>query len=149
MKELKSFRIDVGSGQEHEDLTAEIYYGDEFVGLLTQESGFDSLEFVFHPRDDGKPWSFQYEEFLRALSEARQRLWDLRKNSTEETKKEHFKHPDLWRSDKLIRVFSEKLLRSITNHTLRVSEHFFNGTRFLESTLTHFFVPLSVGKKTW
>jgi len=76
---MKEFSIDVGSDQEHEDLVAEIYYGDEFVGMLTQESGFDSMEVEICSRKSSDPWTFKYEDFIRALKEGRQRLWDLRK----------------------------------------------------------------------
>ncbi len=76
---MKKFLIDIGSDQEHEDLVAEVYYDDEFVCMLTQEAGFDLMDVAIYPREDGKPWTFKYEDFIKILKEARQRLWDLRK----------------------------------------------------------------------
>jgi hypothetical protein len=77
------FHIDVGSDPDFEDLTAEIYCGEDpqndFVGIVSQEFGFDSLDIEIHPRRDGKPWRFKYFELLQALEKAKTRLWELRK----------------------------------------------------------------------
>jgi len=80
---MNEFSIDVGSDQDHEDLVAEVYFDNEFVGMLTQEAGFGSMEVVIYPRGDGNPWTFRYEDFLRVLREARDRLWELRRSNNE------------------------------------------------------------------
>lgn len=76
---MKKFHIDVGSDQKHEDLVAEIYYDDEYVGMITQESGFDSLDLEIGGKISNS-WIFKYDDFIEALAKAKQRLWDLRKN---------------------------------------------------------------------
>ena len=84
---MTDFIIDVGSDQEHEDLVAEIYYRNDkvagFLAMITQEKGFENLEIEVYPRNDGKPWRFQYVEFCAALEKAKKRLWELRRSSSE------------------------------------------------------------------
>lgn len=73
------FEFTVGSDQEHEDLVADIYYRGDFVCMISQESGFDYLDIQIHARKNGKPWEFKLAEFELVLSDARNRLWELRR----------------------------------------------------------------------
>jgi hypothetical protein len=66
---------------EYEDLIAEIYFDGEFVALVSQEAGFDSLDIQLHSRKDGEPWRFKVNELEGALQKAKSRLWELRKNA--------------------------------------------------------------------
>jgi hypothetical protein len=79
------FYIDVGSDPQFEELAAEIYCGEDpqkdFVGIVSQESGFDSLDIEIHPRRDGEPWRFKLSELTQALEQAKTRLWELRRVS--------------------------------------------------------------------
>ena len=73
------FRIVVGSDPDHEDLVGEIYFDDEIVAILSQESGIDRMEVEFVPRAGGKPWIFKLVEFEEALAAVKKRLWELRR----------------------------------------------------------------------
>lgn len=75
------FRISVGDDSEHHDLTAEIYFRDEFVALISQERGLDVADVEIHASVSGGMWSFKLQDFLDALSGARQKLWELRRVS--------------------------------------------------------------------
>lgn len=77
------FRIVVGSDPEHEDLVGEIYFDDQIVSILSQESGIERVEMEFIPRTDGRPWLFQLTEFEEALAAVKNRLWELRRTSSE------------------------------------------------------------------
>ena len=73
-----NFRISVGDDSEHEDLTAEIYYEETFLAMLSQEHGFDHLQLEIFPNPNGQQWVFSFEEFLNVVDAAKQRLWELR-----------------------------------------------------------------------
>lgn len=75
------FRVSVGDDQEHEDLTAEIYFRDEFVAMISQEQGLDRADLCLYARNSGEPWSFKLKEFINILNEASERLWELRRVS--------------------------------------------------------------------
>ena len=79
MAKQSDFRISVGDDPEHEDLTAEIYFRDSFVALVSQEHGLDAADIEFHARPSGEPWMFKLEDFLDALGQAKHRLWELRR----------------------------------------------------------------------
>jgi hypothetical protein len=66
---------------EYEDLIAEIYFDGEFVALVNQEAGFDSLDIQLHSRKSGEPWHFKVNKFEGALEKVKRRLWELRKNA--------------------------------------------------------------------
>lgn len=66
---------------EYEDLIAEIYFDGEFVALVSQEAGFDSLDIQLHSRKGGEPWRFKVNELQGAIQKAKSRLWGLRKNA--------------------------------------------------------------------
>ncbi|MBL8707248.1 MAG: hypothetical protein JNM30_20510 [Rhodospirillales bacterium] len=73
------FRISVGDDSEHEDLTAEIYFRDRFVAIVSQESGLEAADIELHACPTGEPWTFKFADFLDALGRAKQRLWELRR----------------------------------------------------------------------
>ncbi|MCH1429143.1 MAG: hypothetical protein L7U87_00120, partial [Chlamydiales bacterium] len=64
---------------EYEDLTADIYYKDEFVAMLSQENGFENLEIEISAPKEEERWVFNFKEFEEVLSYAKKRLWELRK----------------------------------------------------------------------
>jgi hypothetical protein len=69
---------------DHEDLVAEIYEGDDFVALVTQEQGWDALDIELHPSPHGGPYRFKLGELEAALQAAKQKLWDLRRTPGDE-----------------------------------------------------------------
>ena len=73
------FRISVGDDSQHENLTAEIYYKESFLGLLSQEDGFEHLQLEIYPSPNVEAWSFNLKEFLAVIEGAKKRLWELRK----------------------------------------------------------------------
>lgn len=79
MTRQTDFRISVGDDSEHEDLTAEIYFRDQFVAIVSQEHGLEAAEIEIHACPSGEPWTFKFADFLDTLSHAKQRLWELRR----------------------------------------------------------------------
>ncbi|GAA4349230.1 hypothetical protein GCM10023165_35830 [Variovorax defluvii] len=77
---MTRFTVSVGDDPEHEDLTAEIYYDDAYVAMVSQEAGFDNAIIEIQPGPDLGRWSFPMSEFIQALDHARQRLWELRRS---------------------------------------------------------------------
>ena len=73
------FEIVISSDPDYEDLIAEISYKGDFLAIMSQEDGFDSLDLEIHARKDGKPWRFKSTEFEEAIAKAKQRLWELRR----------------------------------------------------------------------
>jgi hypothetical protein len=68
----KTFRISISSPPDRERLVADIFVGNTQWAELNQEQG--SLTLELYPRQDGKPWVFDYEEVLIALQAAKERL---------------------------------------------------------------------------
>ena len=73
------YRIDVGSLPDHEELVAEIYVDDEFVGLLSQESGPGHTLFEIGPIADSVCLKVNLVVFEQALAHAKARLKQLDK----------------------------------------------------------------------
>lgn len=73
------FKITVGSLPDYEDLVAEIYIGEEFVGLLSQEAGPDAIALEIAPANP--PLKVDLVTFEEALAHAKKRLAELRKSS--------------------------------------------------------------------
>lgn len=80
MKEDGLFRISIGDNPEYNDLTAEIYYKNKFVAMITQESGFDELRIDVIAPPEEENWSFLFADFVEVLERAKERLWELRKS---------------------------------------------------------------------
>ncbi|MBT0121032.1 hypothetical protein [Vibrio campbellii] len=78
MRNPDGFRVSVGGDPDYRDLTAEIYYKEEFLALISQDQGFDSLQLNIYANSGDGVWSFPMDELLGAIEYARQRLWDLR-----------------------------------------------------------------------
>jgi hypothetical protein len=62
-------------------LFAELTYKNEFFCLISQEQGFGMLEIEIHARETCEPWRFKLSELEEAISNARQRLLELRKGT--------------------------------------------------------------------
>jgi hypothetical protein len=75
----EDFELTLCDDPDYGDLIAEIYFNGEFVGIVSQESGYESLDLSVHPRKNGEPWQFKLKEFEAAIQKARTRLWELRK----------------------------------------------------------------------
>jgi hypothetical protein len=75
------FRTDIVGDLDYEDLIADIYFEDQIVAVLTQESGFENLRISIHPPKDKEFWDFRLDEFEAVIHNAKERLWQLRKIS--------------------------------------------------------------------
>lgn len=65
-------RICISSPPDREKLVAEVFIGDAQWAEINQDS--QALRVEFYPRPDGEPWQMDYEDALKALDEAKQRL---------------------------------------------------------------------------
>jgi hypothetical protein len=79
---MSEFKITVGSNIDYEDLIAEIYYGEEFVALISQEDGYERLDVELYAPVDGGQFKFKLSEFEQAVAKAKRRLFELRKSIT-------------------------------------------------------------------
>lgn len=79
-----TFTVDVGGDPKHDDLTAEIYCGDnpvnDFFAMINQDAGVDKLEIEIHPRKDGQPWVLDLGDLLQTIQRAKERLYELRRS---------------------------------------------------------------------
>jgi hypothetical protein len=66
--------ISIASPPDREDLVAEIFFGDEQWAEINTQGGDVNLE--IHPRRSGEFWTFNYEDALQAIHEARSQLLD-------------------------------------------------------------------------
>jgi len=71
----------MSSDIEYNELCAEIYFDDQFVGILTQEHGFENLEIEIRPSQNKKFWVFAFSEFEAVLKSAKEALWKMRKST--------------------------------------------------------------------
>jgi hypothetical protein len=67
------FSVEIASVPDREDLVAEIWLGNEMVAEMQRKpDGCFLLE--LYPRHHQNPWSFELQDWMEALSEARRRL---------------------------------------------------------------------------
>ena len=71
----EEFEIKVASLPDYEELVAEIYVQQKFIGLLSQEA---YPRIVFEIQSYG-PMRLDLAVFEKALGTAKERLWDVRK----------------------------------------------------------------------
>jgi hypothetical protein len=74
------FRISVGDDPEHEDLTAEIYYNEIYLAMISQEAGLENAVIDIQPCPDPDGWSFPLTDFMQAMKNAILRLQELRRS---------------------------------------------------------------------
>lgn len=81
----REFSLRVGSDTDYEDLIADIYYGDQFIGVISQEKGFENLEIqlpigILLPIKSHKELTtLNLQEFMNAIEMAKEKLWKLRR----------------------------------------------------------------------
>jgi len=75
------FRFTVGSEPHYQDLVGDLYFDDEIVCVLTQESGFDAMDVQLHGPPGGGPWRFPLADFEAALEALKRRLGELRRTN--------------------------------------------------------------------
>jgi hypothetical protein len=73
MKESK-LTIQIASDLDFECLVAEVYEGERFLGLISQDKGIEKLEFVFPPGLSGNVISVPLGSFKEALELAELKL---------------------------------------------------------------------------
>ena len=71
--------IIVLSDVDYEDLIAEMYIDGQFIGVLSQESGFQNLQVELHRGDGQSPLAISYDRLQHLLLKAKERLWELRR----------------------------------------------------------------------
>lgn len=77
----KDFRVDILFPDEFQDMIAEIYFQDKFLGLVSQEEGFNSIDIEIICNSKNENWKFKLADFEIAIAYAKKRLWELRKNN--------------------------------------------------------------------
>ena len=76
-----NFEFTVASDIDFEDLIADIGFENNLVAYLTQEDGFKSMRIRIFPPQNRDFWDFKLDEFVEILNRAKQRLWELRKDT--------------------------------------------------------------------
>lgn len=74
---FKNFRVDIIGDVDMEDLSADIYFKDQFVAMISQERGFENLEIELLLPKNPEFWSFSFTEFDEAIQYAKNCLWEL------------------------------------------------------------------------
>ena len=74
------FRITVGSEPDCDDLVGDIYYDDNIVCVLTQESGLEAAELELFGPPGGGTWKFALQDFEDAIASLKKRMWELRRS---------------------------------------------------------------------
>lgn len=70
---MKNFNVQLASVPDRENLVAEVFFGTDMVAELSNESS-DEFRIEIYPARNGKEWTFDFEEFLKALQIAKMRL---------------------------------------------------------------------------
>ncbi|QQS40239.1 MAG: hypothetical protein IPM63_12845 [Acidobacteriota bacterium] len=89
MDETTGFHVDLLFPDEYENFIAEIYFNKDIVCILSQDTGYESIDIEFPSEKLGlfqrrrHEHSFKLKGFEEALAYAKQRLWDLREETSE------------------------------------------------------------------
>lgn len=67
---IKQLNILVANDRDHEQVFAEMWYGQMQWATLYQEQGYFSLE--VYPRVDGEAWQFPLTDVVEAFQQAKQ-----------------------------------------------------------------------------
>lgn len=73
------YHITVGSLPDYEDLVAEIYINDKFVGLICQEKAEGQFLLELAPTDGKEPTIVDLTVFENAVTEAKEKLHKLKR----------------------------------------------------------------------
>lgn len=74
--EIGKFRILIASVPNRERLVAEIYYDNQYWVEISQEND-EELIMQFYSHPTAKYWTFPFEEALKVLEQARNKLLEL------------------------------------------------------------------------
>lgn len=69
---IAGYRVVITSPPDREGVVAEIWQGDEMWAEIANEEGHLTIE--VYPRQSGRTWMFDYEEALKAMQLARNKL---------------------------------------------------------------------------
>jgi len=72
-------KVEIWDRPENDDLYAEISYAGEIVAEVTQDEGYEALDVTILARKDNQPWRFKLGSLEEAITEAKKRLWELRR----------------------------------------------------------------------
>jgi hypothetical protein len=72
-------RISFDEPNGYEDMVAEIYYKDQFLCVVSQEKGYQSLDIEIASNSNADSWQFKLSDFEQVIEKAKIRLWELRK----------------------------------------------------------------------
>lgn len=75
------FKIFMSSDANYNELCAEIFFKDQFVGIVTQEEDLENAKITISPPQRGGSWLFSLSEFESILKSAKNALWEMRKIS--------------------------------------------------------------------
>ena len=68
------FTVDLLFPDEYSDFIAELYFREDFLGVIDQEKGFDNLEIEFDPVI--ADMKFPLDGLSEAIEHAKRRLWE-------------------------------------------------------------------------
>lgn len=71
----------ISSDLDYNELCAELYFENQFVGIVTQEEGIDNMKIEIQAPKDNKYWHFNFREFKDALIAAEKALLEMRQIS--------------------------------------------------------------------
>lgn len=77
----RDFRVDILFPNEFQDMIAEIYFRNEFLCLISQDEGYDSIDVEIVNKSKDANWKFKLADFEEAIVYAKKRLWELRKTA--------------------------------------------------------------------
>jgi hypothetical protein len=67
-----NYRILIASPPDREKVVAEVWCGEEMLAEVANEDGPLTIE--FYPKPGGKPWLLDYEEAVKAMQMAKDKL---------------------------------------------------------------------------
>ena len=76
----KKFIIEVCSDLDYEEMVADVSYENHTIATVTQENGIDAMEIeIFTPSGGMQSWKFLLNDFMEAITFAKNRLVEMKK----------------------------------------------------------------------
>jgi hypothetical protein len=69
---IDNYRIIIASPPDREKVVSEVWCGEEMWAEVANEAG--PLTICFYPRTNGKPWMLDYEDVVKAIQMAKDKL---------------------------------------------------------------------------
>lgn len=75
-----NFRIRICSDVDFEEMVADLIWDNKEVATVIQEKGVDKMEVIIYPPPkDSISWNFPFNDLVKALNEAKERLLKMQK----------------------------------------------------------------------